>query len=141
ASTLDHELGSNRFIGSPPPTALRAHESVRDDNGNSVSSSRRDSESGEEERTVYKPSNPSLEMSQPRITLHTAPRNASPPPAHAIINAEKASLVASASSLSLRSLASVAAESLSLSQALTPPPKLVTYRSEGGAEAVQVGSK
>ncbi|XP_068202912.1 uncharacterized protein [Palaemon carinicauda] len=141
ASPLDHELGSTRFIGSPPPTALRSHESAnRDDNGNALQS-RRGSESGEEEEhTVYKPSNPSLELSQPRITLNTAPRNASPPPAHAFISAERgrrSSVVGSASAMSLRSLATMARESLSQSQELAPPPKLVTYLSEGGAEAVQ----
>ncbi|XP_064085291.1 uncharacterized protein LOC135200603 isoform X1 [Macrobrachium nipponense] len=150
ASPLDHELGSTRFIGSPPPTALRAHESSaysgRDDNGNSLQHSRRGSESGleeeeeEHEQTVYKPANPSLELSQPRITLNTAPRNASPPPAHAFISADRgvrSPVIGSASSLSMRSLAAMARDSLSHSQELAPPPKLVTYRSEGGAEAVQ----
>ncbi|XP_071518056.1 uncharacterized protein [Panulirus ornatus] len=132
ATPLDRDLNSARFIGSPPPSGLR-----RDDDGNtdvrrgSVSAS----ESGEEERTVYRPANPALELSQPRITLHTAPRTGSPPPPHAIVTAENAA--SSSSSLSLRSLASAASESLSLRQALTPPPKLVSYRAEGGAEAVQ----
>ncbi|KAK4311116.1 hypothetical protein Pmani_017363 [Petrolisthes manimaculis] len=133
-SPIENELTSSaRFIGSPPPSGLR-----RDDNGNHA---RRESVSGtsesggEEERTVYQPSNPSLEMSQPRITLHTAPRNGSPPPPHAIVTAEQ--VRTPHSSLSLRSLASAASETLSLRQALTPPPKLVSYRAEGGAEAVQ----
>ncbi|KAK3862506.1 hypothetical protein Pcinc_031633 [Petrolisthes cinctipes] len=139
-SPIENELTSSaRFIGSPPPSGLR-----RDDNGNHAfegSQCRRESVSGtsesggEEERTVYQPSNLSLEMSQPRITLHTAPRNGSPPPSHAIVSAEQVG--ASPSSLSLRSLASAASGTLSLRQALTPPPKLVSYRAEGGAEAVQ----
>ncbi|XP_042229854.1 uncharacterized protein LOC121871511 [Homarus americanus] len=126
-------LESGRFIGSPPPSGLR-----RDDNGNKFEVRRASVSAGDEEMTVYQPANPALEMSQPRITLNTAPRkiSQSPPPAHAIVTVENA-LAASSSSLSLRSLASVASESLALRQALTPPPKLVTFRSEGGAEAVQ----
>lgn len=143
ASPLDHDLASGRFIGSPPPTALRAHESTRDDNGNAVASGRRgseaSSEAGEEERCVYKPANPALEASQPRITLNTAPRCASPPPAHAIVAVENATSVAgSGAPLTLRTVAATASDAASIRQALTPPPKLVTYRAEGGAEAVQV---
>lgn len=92
-SPIESELTSSaRFIGSPPPSGLR-----RDDNGNHTldgSQRRRESvsgtseSSGEEERTVYLPANPALEMSQPRITLNTAPRNGSPPPPHAIVSAE-----------------------------------------------------
>ncbi|XP_042876059.1 uncharacterized protein LOC122255808 [Penaeus japonicus] len=142
ASPLDHDLASGRFIGSPPPTALRAHESTRDDNGNAVASGRRgseaSSEAGEEERCVYKPANPALEASQPRITLNTAPRCASPPPAHAIVAVENATSVAgSGAPLTLRTVAATASDAASIRQALTPPPKLVTYRAEGGAEAVQ----
>lgn len=145
ASPLEHDLASGRFIGSPPPTALRSHEASRDDNGNAVAAGRRgseaSSEAGEEERCVYKPANPALEASQPRITLNTAPRCASPPPSHAIVAVENAtSVAASGAPLTLRTVASAASEAASIRQALTPPPKLVTYRAEDGAEAVQVRS-
>ncbi|XP_053631108.1 serine/arginine repetitive matrix protein 2-like [Cherax quadricarinatus] len=133
ASPLERDL-SARFIGSPPPSGLR-----RDDNGNTFEvrrSSMSASESGEEDRVVYQPANPALELSQPRITLHTAPRKGSPPPPHAIVSAESAAnLATSSSSLSLRSMTSAAPDNIH--QALTPPPKLVSYRAEGGAEAVQ----
>ncbi|XP_045583357.1 uncharacterized protein [Procambarus clarkii] len=139
ASPLERDL-SARFIGSPPPSGLR-----RDESGDAFEVRRGSvsaSESGEEQdRVVYKPSNPLLELSQPRITLHTAPRTGSPPPPHAIVSAESVvNLAGSSSSLSLRSLSAAAAattEALSLHQALTPPPKLVAYRAEGGANAVQ----
>lgn len=136
ASPLENELASH-FIGSPPPSGLRRSDCSY---GLSVDSvGEEEGSGGEEERTVYRPTDPSLEASQPKITLNTAPRRGSPPPPHAIVSAENiASTPAPASAISLRCLASAATETLALQQALTPPPKLVTYRAQGGADAVQV---
>ncbi|XP_063875300.1 uncharacterized protein LOC135108347 [Scylla paramamosain] len=131
ASPLENDLTS-RFIGSPPPSGLRRDESG---GGLSVGSIGEEESSGEDERTVYSPSE--LEPSHPKITLNTAPRRGSPPPPHAIVAAEGITAPTTASSITLRCLAAAATETLALRQALTPPPKLVSYRSQGGADAVQ----
>ncbi|XP_050733724.1 uncharacterized protein LOC127007127 isoform X2 [Eriocheir sinensis] len=133
ASPLENELASH-FIGSPPPSGLRRSDCGY---GLSVDSvGEEEGSGGEEERTVYRPTDPSLEASQPKITLNTAPRRGSPPPPHAIVSAENITSTPT-SAISLRCLASAATETLALHQALTPPPKLVTYRAQGGADAVQ----
>ncbi|CAL4096759.1 unnamed protein product [Meganyctiphanes norvegica] len=137
------DLSSSRFIGSPPPSMLRGRDqhNRRDSNGNYRPRRRHsdDHDYGDEERTVYRPANPELEVSQPRITLHTAPTKSETPPPHSIVTVDSNNkkLVSTASSLSLRSFSSAASDIITQQQVLTPPPKLVSYRGDSGTKAVQ----
>ena len=126
-----------RFIGSPPPTALKGRDLSSStevlvglsEAGKSQSQEVEDncSEDESEEQMVYDPEISDIDNSQPKIMLQPAPKAATPPHHQQI-------LAASISSVSLHSLVS----NSSFTNELTPPPKFLTYQGSRSAEAVQV---